>query len=552
MSHYARFVVLVLVELMVGATLLTTAGSPPAEAATSQPVVHFVIDTSGSMFGDRIANAIAGVKATAALLPDTTAVGLRSYAGDCDQSSVESRVPIGLANDAAINTAADALVADGGTPTTAALQRGLDELLAYNASGPKRIVLLTDGDTACGVTICDFMRGYDLQGVEISLFTVGLQVSPGATTDLTCAAELTGGRYIPADDPNELAQDLANAAQTIPDDDGDGLPNAWETGGLRSGTGAMLVNLPALGADPDDKDLFVRIDAAANIGIAPRARRIVVDAFAAQGVKLHIIDGPTLTKAQTDLWRDVQVDGTVVPDLEQIYSEWAGSNWQNAATFHYVAIVGWNEPAVSWSGVTAERPSQVSVLNPCRMAGALAGCRLSARDQAILLMHQLGHQLGLRHGGGDDINYKPNYLSVMNSTYAFEARGVPGVGITYSSWGASNIASLDESTLSETTGLVDLDDSVPSSARFVFFCPGDGRLRTASFDERVNWNCTRSIQAGAIQANINVPLSRRRTSEADTVLGTFGAYNDWANLDYTGGGNIGSRSAEWVDGDPVE
>ena len=32
-------------------------------------------------------------------------------------------------------------------------------------------------------------------------------------------------------------------------------------------------------------------------------------------------------------------------------------------------------------------------------------------------MHELGHTLGLQHGGADDVNLKPNYLSVMS--YAF-------------------------------------------------------------------------------------------------------------------------------------
>ena len=33
---------------------------------------------------------------------------------------------------------------------------------------------------------------------------------------------------------------------------------------------------------------------------------------------------------------------------------------------------------------------------------------------ATTFMHELGHTLGLRHGGGDHVNWKPNYLSVMN------------------------------------------------------------------------------------------------------------------------------------------
>jgi hypothetical protein len=41
------------------------------------------------------------------------------------------------------------------------------------------------------------------------------------------------------------------------------------------------------------------------------------------------------------------------------------------------------------------------------------------------VMHELGHNLGLNHGGDryDNINYKPNYLSVMN--YSFQQTGIP-------------------------------------------------------------------------------------------------------------------------------
>jgi hypothetical protein len=34
-----------------------------------------------------------------------------------------------------------------------------------------------------------------------------------------------------------------------------------------------------------------------------------------------------------------------------------------------------------------------------------------------LLMHEVGHSLGLLHGGNENINYKPNYPSVMNYRY---------------------------------------------------------------------------------------------------------------------------------------
>ena len=34
-------------------------------------------------------------------------------------------------------------------------------------------------------------------------------------------------------------------------------------------------------------------------------------------------------------------------------------------------------------------------------------------------MHELGHNLGLRHGGVDNVNCKPHHVSVMNYVYQF-------------------------------------------------------------------------------------------------------------------------------------
>ncbi|BCY09235.1 VWA domain-containing protein [Actinoplanes sp. L3-i22] len=182
-----------------------------AQAEQNNPAIHYVIDVSGSMAGERLTNAVAAIKQSAASVPNTTALGLRSYAGGCDQSTTAAAVPIGTNNDAAIDTAADHLVAGGGTPTTAALGEGFKELQAYPTTGPKRLVLLTDGDTQCGITICDYVKQNLPAGVQLQLYTVGLQVSDTAATDLTCAAQSTGGSYIPAQQPSDLADALAQA-----------------------------------------------------------------------------------------------------------------------------------------------------------------------------------------------------------------------------------------------------------------------------------------------------------------------------------------------------
>ncbi|MER5424832.1 hypothetical protein [Streptosporangium roseum] len=54
------------------------------------------------------------------------------------------------------------------------------------------------------------------------------------------------------------------------------------------------------------------------------------------------------------------------------------------------------------------------------------GDRPSVRAQSATFVHELGHELGLGHGGGDDVAYKPNYLSVMNYHYSFT--GIPDFG----------------------------------------------------------------------------------------------------------------------------
>ncbi|MEO3813155.1 hypothetical protein ABGB17_29485 [Sphaerisporangium sp. B11E5] len=53
------------------------------------------------------------------------------------------------------------------------------------------------------------------------------------------------------------------------------------------------------------------------------------------------------------------------------------------------------------------------------------------RTQAATFVHEFGHVLGLKHGGGDDANFKPNYLSAMN--YRYSTIGIPD----FSAWRAT-------------------------------------------------------------------------------------------------------------------
>lgn len=256
-----------------------------------------------------------------------------------------------------------------------------------------------------------------------------------------------------------------------PDSDGDGLCDDWETSGLDAdddGTVDLPLNSPAYGASPTHKDLFLELDAmkkpaGGNYGPSQGAIDDVVAAFAkapvtnttgGDGVALHVNPGggpvddadlpdqPAIKAAGRGQGTieyvrnadpNVPCDGSFGTAAERAsancaailaarglafrwglfgsnYAEWPGSSGialgLGAQSFA-VTVGGWTDASIIASG---------GGLSECH---ALEECRRSV--QAGTLMHEFGHTLGLHHGGRDDLNRKPNYLSVMS--YLYQMRG---------------------------------------------------------------------------------------------------------------------------------
>jgi hypothetical protein len=82
---------------------------------------------------------------------------------------------------------------------------------------------------------------------------------PALLTVLTslAAAALATSSAVAAPAPSV---DNARTVVAATDTDGDSLPDAWETNGYdANGDGVVDVDLPAMGADPQKKDLFVEM-----------------------------------------------------------------------------------------------------------------------------------------------------------------------------------------------------------------------------------------------------------------------------------------------------
>lgn len=384
------------------------------------------------------------------------------------------------------------------------------------------------------------------------------------------------------------------------DTDGDGLDDFAEV------RGSNWVDLPAMGADPLRKDIFVEMDyvpydswngrAGTQSYAVPEPPQAAIDEVVAAFAQAPNPDG------SSDISLHLMVDDeipwasarTVCGDT----SDWAGT-WQefeeikdaffepNRRPFvHYALFTGNfcnNQGLAANSGVARGIPGMDFLVTMGSKFDSTWAAGYANRYIAGTLMHELGHALGLGHAGVDAFgvhrngpNDMPHYLSVMNYTY--QRRGVAVGGSLQVDYSRFQVDGIDEANLSEEEGLTSsevsdavLDDywaraRIGGNAQDGFYgvwirdascVPADWSgaglgAPTEGAGAMTDWtaDCAISLDPATVAVDL--------TGDGD-IDSLPDAHADWLSLDFSGNGVMSSwaggtsqMTARGGDSDPAE
>jgi hypothetical protein len=358
---------------------------------------------------------------------------------------------------------------------------------------------------------------------------------------------------------DQAGEDAGRALVYLCDADRDGLHDLWEVDGvpLRDGLGTYAL----AGADPLHKDLYLEIDAMEDLAPSTSVLDSVVQAYAdvpnallnspnpdgLDGITLHIVgDGCGSLPCVDDRHiRPEDWSASGWPEFESVKRRYFGTVSERGSTdstmileakakaYRY-CVFARSQGTSSVSG-RAEYP----LGNDCMVTlGLWPTPGGTSEQQAGTLMHEIGHMLGLKHGGADDTCYKPNYYSVMNYTWTvpvYVPLGTQGRALQNyrSCWRldyaryAFNV--LNESSLDEVAGLWGtIHVWVPAGPTGVTVFP-----QLVSSGERWNWDRDSTPDEPSATADVNYVLGQtvppmQKPSPGDTLVAPL----DWPELCY--------------------
>jgi hypothetical protein len=258
----------------------------------------------------------------------------------------------------------------------------------------------------------------------------------------------------------------AGSAST--DSDGDGLSDAWEQAGYvdMNCNGVLDAGDIALpGADPQRKDLYVRYDymASADHSHQPPQRALdqVAQAFAAHGIALHwIAPAGSIAERQVTTRDSAATAACAGADFVTMKTLRAaafapiaaalGPNLQHPAYHYLVFAHNATLPDTALDGSACPIDPECGGHPDPTNSGSSdiggddvivafgyyvdSGFPIGIETWAGTILHELGHNLGLKHGSLAAAapqtcdTYKPNYISVMGYSYqdGIQVAAAPG------------------------------------------------------------------------------------------------------------------------------
>ena len=341
--------------------------------------------------------------------------------------------------------------------------------------------------------------------------------------------------------------------------DGDNVCNNWENSGGRltiSFNGKTYTGPPCGSGQWDAycpattrKDVFLEVDAMNGYAPNDAALSDIITAFRTghaagvyAAVYLHI---------QKDKYDITAEDITFPARYTEIKNaNFASDNsaaWDQKAQVYHYALFGRqsaDEPASSGVGELYGNDILVTLGNPAYFTPT------DTMQQEATLIHELGHNLNLKHGGNDDNNCKPNYLSVMNYFLQFTDI-ISTRALDYSQSALGPIGggtSLSETSLNEPNGLAASTPAGRSTAYHESHA-GGGYL-TTSTGVAVDWqdmdpNHADTSNAAASGDINNFAGTTPPITGCDGGGDPLNGYKDWSNnlkYDFRGTGNYQGAS----------